>query len=197
MKKLIIVGSLLIALAWINTSCEQAIEDNIGNPYVLMSWANMTINFTDTVKVTGADTLYSSLKDTTITSIGIYRSGLSGSYPEINLSLKIDSAYLKSMIQQANDASVPDVQKSSTVLNFKNAILLPASCYKFSPAVKIAGDQRVGNVSLVVYKSKFAKLNTAKIFLPIAIDTLSVSGVNKLKMMSIVQVKKSMIIKKM
>ena len=197
MKKLIIIGSLFIALAAVNSSCEQAIEDNIGNSYVLMSWGNQTLNFTDTLRVTGVDTLYSSLKDTIITSIGVYRSGLSGSYPEINLNLKIDSVYLKSMIQQANDPSVPDVQKSSTVLNFKNAILLPANCYKFTPAVKIENDKRVGNVSLVVYKSKFARLNTAKIFLPLSIDTLSVSGANKLKMTSIVQIKKSFIIKKM
>lgn len=197
MKKLIIICSLFIALAAINSSCEQAIEDNIGNPYVLMSWANITINFTDTVKVTGIDTLYSGLKDTTITSIGVYRSGLSNAYPEINLSLKIDSAYLKSMIQQANNPLVPDVQKSSTVLNFKNAIMLPANCYKFSPGVIIENGKRVGNVSLTVYKNKFAKLNTAKIFLPLTIDTLSVSAVNKLKMMSIVQVKKSFIFKKM
>jgi hypothetical protein len=197
MKKLIFTFSLIIALAALNSSCEQAIEDNIGNPYVLMSWANITINFTDTLKVTGIDTLYSGLKDTTLNSIGVYRSGLSGAYPEINLNVKIDSVYLKSMIQQANDPLIPDVQKSGAVLNFKNAILLPASCYKFTPAVKIENDQRVGNVSLVVYKTKFARLNATKIFLPIAIDTLSVSGVNKQKMMSIVQMKKSFIIRKL
>ncbi|MEI6142393.1 MAG: hypothetical protein WCP85_24170 [Mariniphaga sp.] len=196
MKKLIIIGSVLLFLIGSMSSCERAIEQNIGNTFVLMSRNNITISFVDTLKISGVDTLYNTLKDTTINSIGVYRSGLSSSYPEINVTLKIDSLYLKSMIQQANDPLVPDVQKSSTVLNFKGSILLPASCYQFTKTAKVEGNQMVGDVSLVVNRSKFAKLRTAKIFLPIAIDTLATSGVNTAKAISIVQIKNAFIYKK-
>ncbi|GEM_PF-4470756 len=196
MKKLIIIGSVLLLLIGYMSSCERAIEQNIGNTFVLMSRNNITISFVDTLKITGVDTLYNTLKDTTINSIGVYRSGLASSYPEINVTLKIDSLYLKSMIQQANDPLVPDVQKSSTVLNFKGSILLPASCYQFTKTAKVEGNQMVGDVSLVVNRSKFAKLRTAKIFLPIAIDTLATSGVNTAKAISIVQIKNAFVYKK-
>jgi hypothetical protein len=53
--------------------------------------------------------------------------------------------------------------------------------------VKIASGERVGNVSLVLYKSKFARLKNTKIYLPVAMDTLSVSGFNRLKIISMVQ----------
>jgi len=187
MNKLIHAGLLLIALTGIFSSCSPAIEENIGNPFVLMSRENMAMNLVGSIPIVGSDTMYTSLKDTTIQSIGVYRSGLSAEYPEINLKVKIDSAYLKSLIQQANDPSVPDVQKPASVLVYKGAMLLPSNCYKFVPEVKIEKDDRVGNVSLVLYQSKFAKLKNPKIYLPVAIDTLSVSGFNKLKVISMVQ----------
>lgn len=187
MNKLIQSGLLLMVLTGVLCSCGPAIEDNIGNPYVLMSRENMAFTLTDNVTIAGSDTMYASLKDTTIQSVGVYRSGLSSQYPEINLKVKIDSTYLKSLIQQANDPSVPDVQKPATVLIYKGAMLLPSNCYKFTPNVKIERDSRVGNVLLVLYKSKFAKLKNPKIYLPIALDTLSVTGFNNLKFRSMVQ----------
>lgn len=188
MNKIILSGCLLLALNVIFISCEPAIEENIGNSYVLMSRENMAITMVGNIPVAGNDTMFSSLMDTTIQSIGVYRSGLSAEYPEINLKVKIDSAYLNSLIKQANDPSVPDVQKPANVLVYKGAMLLPSNCYKFLPDVSIENNERVGNVSLVIYKSNFAKLKNTKVYLPIAMDTLSVSGFNKLKIISMVQV---------
>ncbi len=187
MNKLISYCFLLMALFGMLSSCEPAIEKNIGNSFVLMSRDNMAITMTDNVNIVGKDTLFSSLKDTVIQSIGVYRSGLSSEYPEINLKVKIDSVLLKSMIVQANDPLVPDVQKPSAVLTYKGAMMLPSACYKFGQEVKISSGQRIGTVSLTLYKSKFAKLKNTKIFLPIAIDTLSVTGFNRSKSLSIVQ----------
>lgn len=197
MKKLISYCFLLTVLAGIFGSCEPAIEKNIGNSFVLMSRDNMAITMTDNVNIVGKDTLYSSLKDTVIESIGVYRSGLSSAYPEINLKVKIDSATLKSMIQQANDPLVPDVQKPSTVLVYKGAMILPSSCYKFGPDVKIVSGQRVGTFSLTLYKSKFAKLKNPKVFLPVSIDTLSVTGFNPARIMSMVQMVNALKFQKM
>ncbi|MDP4186460.1 MAG: hypothetical protein Q8907_01955 [Bacteroidota bacterium] len=197
MKKLIIFGSIMFFLASMFISCEPAIEENIGNSYILMSRSNMTVTFTDTLTVYGTDTLYNNLKDTTFLSVGVYQSGLSATYPEVDLKVMIDSVYLYSLIQQANDPNVPDVQKSSLVLAYKNAKILPASCYQFTPDVKIEAGKLVGNVNLVVSKSKFAKLKLANMFLPIAIDTTSVKGVNKDKAISVVQFKNAFVIKKL
>lgn len=187
MNKLISYCFMLMVLSGMLSSCEPAIEKNIGSPFVLMSRDVMTITMMDNVNIVGKDTMFSSLRDTVIESIGVYRSGLSSEYPEISLKVKIDSIMLKLMIQQANDPLVPDVQKSSTVLTYKGAMILPSSCYKFGQEVKIVSGQRIGNVSLTLYKSKFAKLKNSKIFLPVAIDTLSVSGFNADKYISIVQ----------
>lgn len=197
MNKLIFYCFLLTVFSGMVSSCETAIEKNIGNSFVLMSRDNMAITMTDNVNIVGKDTLYSSLKDTVIESIGVYRSGLSPDYPEINLKVKIDSSTLKKMIQQANDPLVPDVQKPSTVLAYKGALMLPSACYKFGPDVKIAAGQRVGTFSLTLYKSKFAKLKNPKIFLPVSIDTLSVSGFNPARIMSIVQMVNALKFQKM
>jgi hypothetical protein len=196
MRKLVTFTIVCLFCGWMFSSCEQAIEENIGNSYILMSRSNQTIAFADTIKVAGSDTLFSSLKDTIIQSIGVYRSGLSSSYPEINLKVKIDSVYLKSLIQQANDPSVPDVNKSSTVLNYKNSVLLPAICYKLTPDVKIKSGEMVGNVTLQVVKSKFARIRTDKVFLPVSIDTTTVKGVNKDLTISVLQMKNSFVFKK-
>jgi hypothetical protein len=197
MKKIISIGSVLFFLAWVYTSCEPAIEENIGNSYILMSRSNIIITFSDNITISGIDTLFDNLKDTTIASIGVYRSGLSSSYPELKVNLKIDSVYLKSMIKQANDTLVPDVMKSSAVLAFKNSIMLPSNCYKFVPDVIIPGGERVGDVSLVVYRKKFARLKSSRIFLPIAIDTASIVGENMDKAISVVQLKNAFVFKKM
>jgi hypothetical protein len=178
---------LLLFLTGMLYACGPAIEENIGNSYVLMSRENMAMTMAGNITIVGSDTMYASLMDTTIQSIGVYRSGLSADYPEIDLKLKIDSAYLKSLMQKANDPAVPDVQKPAAVLAYKGAMMLPANCYKFTPEVKIASGERVGNVSLVLYKSKFARLKNTKIYLPVAMDTLSVSGFNRLKIISMVQ----------
>lgn len=196
MNKLILYFFMLMALYGMLSSCEPAIEKNIGSPFVLMSRDNMAITMTDNVNIVGKDTLFSSLRDTVIESIGVYRSGLSSEYPELNLKVKIDSIMLKLMIQQANDPLVPDVQKSSTVMTYKGAMMLPSTCYKFGPEVKIGRDQRIGTVSLTLYKSKFAKIKNTKIFLPIAIDTLSTSGVNTARAISIIQIKNAFVFKK-
>lgn len=197
MKKIIFFAGILFSFAWINQSCERAIEQNIGNSYVLMSRSNMLLNIADTVRITGVDTLYAALKDTTVKSIGVYRSGLSASYPAIDVTLKIDSLYLKSMIQQANDPTVPDVQKSAAVLGFKNAVLLPSNCYQFTKGARIEKDKMVGDVTVVISKSKFARLKAAKVFLPVAIDTIATNGVNTARAISVVQVKNGFIFKKL
>ena len=196
MRKLVTFAIVCLFCGCILSSCEQAIEENIGNSFILMSRSNQTIAFADTIRVSGTDTLFSSLKDTIIQSIGIYRSGLSSAYPEINLKVKIDSVYLRSLIQKANDPSVPDVNKSSTILNYKNSVLLPANCYKLTPDVKIKSGEMVGNVTLQVVKSKFARIRTAKVFLPVSIDTTTVKGVNKDLTFSIIQIKNSFVFKK-
>jgi hypothetical protein len=102
---------LLLFLTGMLYACGPAIEENIGNSYVLMSRENMAMTMAGNITIVGSDTMYASLMDTTIQSIGVYRSGLSADYPEIDLKLKIDSAYRKSLIQKANDPAVPDVQK--------------------------------------------------------------------------------------
>jgi hypothetical protein len=197
MKKLILFGSIVFFLAFVFSSCEQAIEDNIGNSYILMSRSNMLVTFTDPLTVNGNDTLYNNLKDTTLLSVGVYQSGLSASYPEVNLKVKVDSQSLNALIQQANDTNIPDVQKSSAVLAYKNAVILPESCFQLNPDVKIEAGKLVGNVNLVLSRSKFARLKSSKIFLPIAIDTMSVKNVNKNQAMTIVQVKNAFVIKKL
>lgn len=197
MKKLILFGSILFFLASLFSSCEQAIEDNIGNSYILMSRSNLLVTFTDQLIVTGTDTAYNNLKDTTLLSVGVYQSGLSSNYPEVNLKVKVDSQYLNALIQQANDPLVPDVQKSSAVLAYKNAMILPSSYYQLTPDVKIEAGKLVGNVKLVISKSKFARLKSAKVFLPIAIDASTVSNVNEKQAISIVQLKNAFVIKKL
>jgi hypothetical protein len=197
MKKLILFGSIVFFLASLFSSCEQAIEDNIGNSYILMSRSNMIVTFTDPLTLNVNDTLYNNLKDTTLLSVGVYQSGLSASYPEVNLKVKVDSQSLNALIQQANDTSIPDVQKSSAVLAFKNAVILPESCFQLKPDVKIEAGKLVGNVNLVISRSKFARLKSSKIFLPIAIDTMSVKNVNKNQAMTILQVKNAFVIKKL
>jgi hypothetical protein len=197
MKKLILFGNIAFLLVSLFSSCEQAIEDNIGNSYILMSRSKLPVTFTDQLIVNGTDTAYINLKDTTLLSVGVYRSGLSSSYPEVNLKVKIDSEYLNSLIQQANDPLVPDVQKSGDVLAYKNAVILPSSYYQLTPDVKIESGKLVGNVNLVISKSKFAKLKSAKVFLPVAIDTNSVSGVNKKQAISMVQFINAFVIKKL
>lgn len=196
MKKLIAVLSGIMLIVLLISSCGPAIEENIGNSYILMSRSSQMVTFTDTLKIVGTDTLFNNLKDTTLLSIGVYRSGLSSSNPEVNLSVKIDSIYLKSLIQQANDPSVSDAQKTATLLNYKNSILLPVGCYKINPEVKIEAGKMIGNISLQVNKSKFARLKAAKIFLPVAIDTTSIQGVNSKLGISILQFKNSFVIKK-
>jgi hypothetical protein len=197
MKKLIIFGNIVFFLAFVFSSCEQAIEDHIGNSYILMSRSNMLVTFTDPLTVNGNDTLYNNLKDTTLLSVGIYQSGLSDSYPEVNLKVKVDAQSLNALIRQANDTSIPDVQKSGTVLAYKNAVILPESCYQLNPDVKIEAGKLVGNVNLVISRSKFARLKSSKIFLPIAIDSMSVKNVNKNQALTIVQIKNAFVITKL
>jgi len=187
----------VVFLGFLFSSCEQAIEDNIGNSYILMSRSNLLVTFTDQLNVTGTDTAYNNLKDTTLLSVGVYQSGLASSYPEVNLKVKVDSEYLNSLIQQANDPLVPDVQKSGAVLAYKNAMILPPSYYQLTPEVKIEAGKLVGNVNLVISKSKFARLKSTKVFLPIAIDASTVSGVNEKQAISIVQLKNAFVIKKL
>lgn len=197
MKKLILLAAMLLFMVFSISSCEEAIEENIGSSHILMSRTSLAIAFTDVLPVSGTDTLYNTLRDTTILSIGVYRSGLSSRYPEVNLKVRVDSTYLKSLIQQANDPSVPDAQKSSSLLSLKHGVILPPACYQLTPEVKIESGKMVGNVMLVVNKSKFAKLKSAKVFLPIAIDTLSVADVATDKAMSVIQLKNAFEIKRM
>jgi hypothetical protein len=196
MKKLASVLLVSVLLNVIISSCESAIEENIGNSTIQMSRISQILIFSDTLKIVGTDTLFNNLKDTTLLSIGVYRSGLSSNYPEVTLNVKIDSLYLKSLIQQANDPSVPDILKTATLLNYKNSVLLPSSCYKITQGVRIESGKMVGNVDLLVNKSRFARLKASKIFLPIAIDTTSVKGLNTKLSISIIQFKNSFVIKK-
>ncbi len=197
MKKLILFGSIVFLVSSLFSSCEQAIEDNIGNSYILISRSNLLVTFTDQLIVTGTDTAYANLKDTTLLSVGVYQSGLASDYPEVNLKVKVDTEYLNALIKQANDPLVPDAQKSGAVLAYKNAMILPSSYYQLTPEVKIESGKQVGNVRLVISKSKFARLKSAKVFLPIAIETNSFSGVNEKQAISVVQLKNAFVIKKL
>ena len=66
MRKLVTIASVCLLCGWMISSCEKAIEENIGNSFILMSRSNQTIAFADTIKITGTDTLFSNLKDTVI-----------------------------------------------------------------------------------------------------------------------------------
>ncbi len=76
-------------------------------------------------------------------------------------------------------------------------MILPSSYYQLTPEVKIEAGKKVGNVKLVISKSKFARLKSTKVFLPIAIDVSTVSGVNEKQAISIVQLKNAFVIKKL
>lgn len=161
------------------TSCFKENMDTFGKYYVYMSKDTTFMTLKDTLLKQGIDTLD---KDSSVKVLGITRSGIAPQYPAITVRIKVDSAYLDSMSAICNNASIPTASKSSSVLYFKNTIILPADCYELNRSVVIPENGMVGEIGLRLHLKKIAKLTPSKsLILPILIQSASSDTIKQTK----------------
>ncbi|MDP4269717.1 MAG: DUF1735 domain-containing protein [Bacteroidota bacterium] len=153
------------------TSCFRENMDTFGSYYIYMSKDTTYLELKDTLLRQASDTL---LKDTAIRVLGVTRSGISSEYPALSVRLKVDSAYMDSMLAVYNDVTIPTASKSSSVLYFKNTMILPADCYQLERSLVIPKDVRTGQINLRLNLTKIAKLKTTKsLVLPLGLVNTS------------------------
>lgn len=175
MKSIPIILVVLMLLALV-TSCEKENMDTFGRYYIYMSKDTSLVKLKDTLSVVSGDTLQ---RDSTLKVIGINRSGISSDYPAINVKLKVDSAYMDSMLTVFNNPLIPNTQKSSAVLYFKNTVILPADCYTISRDITIANGERIGVVPVRLKLKNVARLNkNSSYVLPISLVSSSSDTIN-------------------
>jgi hypothetical protein len=80
----------------------------------------------------------------------------------VTAKLIIDSAYVKAMIVKANDPNVPEADKSTEVLSFKDAELLPSYCYSTELNTSIPKGGSVAPINVTLHKPKMASLSDKK-----------------------------------
>ena len=100
-------------------------------------------------------------KDSLISSIAVNRSGVSPTYPAINVVISISKDSLNSVINLANTAAVPTTGQKW----FKGALELPAVCYQLQTAIVIPEDSRTAVLPITLIKSELDKLDKTKVWM--------------------------------
>lgn len=179
MKKILICIFVSVFISAAFTSCFKENMDTFGKYYVYMSKDTSFLVLKDTLVKQGLDTLE---KDSSVKVLGIARSGIAPKYSEITVRIKVDSAYMDSMLAIYNNSSIPTSSKSSSVLYFKNTIILPADCYELNRSVIIPENGMGGEIGLRLHLRKIAKLTSAKsLVLPILIQSVSGDSIKQTK----------------
>jgi len=167
-------SALFVTIATLVTlisSCVKENMDTFGNYYIYMSKDTSFLTLKDTIFINGSDTL---AKDSTVKTLGITRSGISPDYPAIRIQLKVDSAYMDSMLTLCNDPLIPSTSKTDKVLYFKNATMLPTDCYELNRVTTLAANERTGRIGLKLNLSKISRLKVNQaLVLPISIVSCS------------------------
>lgn len=168
-----IIATLLL------TSCFTENMDSFGSYYVYMSKDTSYLELKDTLLRQSNDTL---AKDSSVKVLGVTRSGIATEYPALTIQLRVDSAYMDSMKMIYMDASIPAASKPSTVLYFKNTLILPADCYNLDRTLIIPKDKMTGQIGLRLNLTKIAKLNSQSwLILPLTIVSTSVDTIQQTK----------------
>ena len=135
--------------------------DTFGSYYIYMSKDTATVNLKDTLYVSNNDTL---AKDIIINSIGISRSGLRPTYPQIGVELQVTPTYLDSLIAIYNNTGISNAAKSDKVLFVGNAALLPENCYSFNKNCIIESDKFTAPVSITLHLKQIAALKNGSTY---------------------------------
>lgn len=154
MKKANLGIGLLFALLLLTFfSCTDKLDTEFGNSVVYFSNSSASVSFVDSATVAE----YSDQPDTTIFSVGVYRSGIVENLGQITLSLALDSAYLKSQIDAAQVALPVDMTDLMNMFVASNAL---GGYYCSIPSsVVIPAGQRSAIVPVVLKKSKIKLYN--------------------------------------
>lgn len=175
------------------SSCLKENMDTFGSYYIYMSKDTSTFTLKDTLYVNGKDTLS---KDSAIKVLGVTRSGISPVYPAVNIKLKIDSAYMDSVLTIYNNPLIPSTSKSDRVLYVKNSVLLPHTCYSVIPDLTIGENERTGVIGLRLNLTKIAKIKTTKdLVFALSLVSCSSDTIRMTKKTAILKLKRSFLYK--
>jgi hypothetical protein len=192
MKKIPLLIAVVMLLSFF-ASCEKENMDTFGNYYIYMSKDTSFAKMKDTLRIVSGDTVR---KDSTLRTIGVYRSGVSASYPAMSVTIKVDSAYMDSMLAIYNNTTISNALKSDKVLYFKNSVILPADCYTLNRTVSFADGALSAAVPVQFNLKKLAKLNLTKSYvLPIALVSTTRDTIKLSKKRTMLRIKPELVYK--
>ncbi len=197
MKKPINKLAIFVIATLLLSSCLKENMDTFGSYYIYMSKDTATINLKDTLFVANNDT---ATKDITVSVLGVTRSGIRPSYPQMGIGLQVVPAYLDSLVAIFNNTSISNAAKSDKVLFVGNAVLLPENCYSLTKNINIEANKFTAPVSITLHLKNIAAIkNTNSLVVPIYIEnTTSTSDTLKTnKRHSILKIKRNFIFKQL
>lgn len=150
-------------------------EEFSGKANIILAKPNVDIQLNSTYFAIGTSPSTSENKDTTLVTTGVVLTGIAAANQDISVKLEIDSIFVRGLIAQANDESVPDANKSAQVLAYKGTALMPADCFDISSLnIVIPKNERSAPVKVVFRKNNLARLSgKTKFVLPFRIITAS------------------------
>lgn len=137
---------VLVASSILFFSCEEKLQTEFGNVKVFFSNTSAAMALSDSVSLVEM----ASRPDTTVSFIGIYRSGISDTYERLTVSIEIDSAYLADQIAAAQTA-LPSAM-TDLMTRYKNSNALGTSFCSIPSTVVIPEGQRKISVPVVLHK---------------------------------------------
>ena len=138
---------LLISSSLMLISCEEKLDTEFGNSRVYFSNTSATLALKDSATITDI----AAQEDTTINMIGLYRSGIVDSYEQITVSIEIDSAYLGTLIANAQTTLPANMTDQMTRYKYSKAL---GSHFCSVPATVIIPEgERKATVPVVIRKS--------------------------------------------
>ena len=98
------------------------------------------------------------LQDSIISSIAVNRTGVSPTYPAINVIISVSKDSLNSVLNLANTAAVPTTDQ----LWFKGVLVLPDACYQLQTSIIIPENGRTAVLPITLIKTELDKLDKNK-----------------------------------
>jgi len=186
MKKISILLVAFAVLSYLFVSCDEQNMDTFGSNYVYLTKDTSLVKLADTLSMQAGEV---QSKDSTVKVIGVYRSGVSVSYPAMTVRLKVDEAYVDSMLAIYNDASISLSEKSDKVLYFKNTVALPSDCYTLTEEVTVGKGSLYAAVPVQLNLKNMAKLDLKKYYvIPITLESCSRDTILQTKRTTILKV---------
>lgn len=161
MKEIKFKLTMLVMFALLLSSCLKENMDTFGSYYIYMSKDTATINLKDTLFISNNDTL---AKDLILNNLGVTRSGLRSTYPQIGIDLEVTPVYLDSLVAIFNNSAITTAAKSDKVLFVGNAVLLPENCYSFNKTCIIENNKFTAPVSVTLHLKKIAALTNGSTY---------------------------------